>query len=469
MNTETGDRGDGRQPGRAFASFCERLFSDRFFVFDEGEPYFEERLLQAIWNEQLTTDAMTTAAGEELRVVHRGVWNVESGPDFRDATIYLGGRTLRGDVELHLRPEGWLQHGHQHDPAYANTILHVTWENPAGHRELPVGIPLCSLKGQLREPLAELIKRLDLTGYSYAQQVSPGATAAVLAGFDDGFLRDLLQSYGIARVLLKAQELGHAIGAHGLESAVYAQFLDIMGYKNNREAFAQLALAMPAPELAEAASAEETVALLLGAAGLLPDPTRDTVLPEHAALVRRLWQLWWARRTEYRAIAWNRHRLRPFNSPERRVVASALLLRRCRGQLGHHLVQAFVDLPGTAATLSRLDDLLALPDDTGWEPLYHFGRNLTHPANLLGEARRHDIIVNLAVPLFFAWCFLHNRPDLCPRGKAVLLALPKLQDNRPLKEAAHHLFVPPTRAHEVVTNACAQQGLLKLASDWSLA
>ncbi len=64
--------------------------------------------------------------GEPIRVITAGRWNHGPGPDFRGAQILdAAGRARRGDVELHLRPGGWRQHGHSGDDAYDGVLLHI--------------------------------------------------------------------------------------------------------------------------------------------------------------------------------------------------------------------------------------------------------------------------------------------------------------------------------------------------------
>lgn len=62
----------------------------------------------------------------KYRIVHQGKRNGGPGPDFLGAAIvFPDGRMRRGDVEIHLRREGWLQHKHRWDPRYRQVILHV--------------------------------------------------------------------------------------------------------------------------------------------------------------------------------------------------------------------------------------------------------------------------------------------------------------------------------------------------------
>lgn len=92
--------------------------------------------------------------GGKYRIIHQGKRNGGPGPDFLGAVmVFPDGRVRRGDVEIHLRREGWRQHRHRWDPRYRQVILHVI---AAGSLEgVPQGrwrvIPTVSLP---REPLA---------------------------------------------------------------------------------------------------------------------------------------------------------------------------------------------------------------------------------------------------------------------------------------------------------------------------
>ena len=52
------------------------------------------------------------------------------GPDVREAAFLMPSGVVRsGDVEVHLRTSDWVRHGHEGDPAYANVVLHLVWED----------------------------------------------------------------------------------------------------------------------------------------------------------------------------------------------------------------------------------------------------------------------------------------------------------------------------------------------------
>ncbi|MFT5128964.1 MAG: hypothetical protein ACI8W8_002584 [Rhodothermales bacterium] len=449
-----------------YANFYEHLFSRDFFVFEDEKPFFQEKLLQVIWNEQLVKPPLRTAAGQKVKVIHPGIWNVEAGPDFRDAVLVIDGVTHRGSVEIHLRPGNWNEHGHQHDPAYDATILHVVWHDTQARTEFPAGIPLCLLRTQLSRQLDSIIDQVDLAAYPYARKVAPDELAAHFCSQGDAYLTDLFQSAGIARILQKARALTESIEAHGLEEAAYRALADGMGYKSNREPFSRLAELLPASEMARFADSADaksaSLAMLFGTAGLLPDPSQDDVAAELQPWVRAMWQSWWPRRRDLVDLKWTRAGIRPLNTPERRLLALHGVMERHRWQIGSQIIGTFHAHENARDCMRALLALFEQPAAAPLDRFYRFSSFLDKPAALLGRSRAQDLVANIAIPLFFAYCFFRNTPVDCEKGKQVLLAMPKLQDNRTLKEAAHLFFVPPSRVKDVVRNACAQQGLLNL-------
>ena len=129
-----------------------------------------ERLLQAVWlHQRLQREQLTTSAGETVRVLHPGFLSREGGPDFRGAVVQIGDAPPRsGDVEVDILAGGWHAHGHDRNPAFEKTILHVIWEAttaPApdsaenGRRPRPEFLPApvtLALRPVLDAPIGEL-------------------------------------------------------------------------------------------------------------------------------------------------------------------------------------------------------------------------------------------------------------------------------------------------------------------------
>lgn len=102
-----------------------------------------EQDLQRRWAEsRWPTPFLSNPAGERVRVISPGQWNHGPGPDFIGAQILDGaGRARRGDVELHLEPRAWLQHGHEGDAAYEGLLLHVVERRPGMGASVDPRIP----------------------------------------------------------------------------------------------------------------------------------------------------------------------------------------------------------------------------------------------------------------------------------------------------------------------------------------
>src|SRR6187549_1976515 len=89
-----------------------------------------ERLLQYIWQFQyFNKNDLVTTAGEELMIIHPGIYNTHQGPDFNEGRIRIGENIWVGNIELHVDASDWHRHQHSNDRNYNNVILHVVWKN----------------------------------------------------------------------------------------------------------------------------------------------------------------------------------------------------------------------------------------------------------------------------------------------------------------------------------------------------
>lgn len=72
---------------------------------------------------------MKLVTGEILHVIHPGMHNTDSGPDFFNARIKVGSTEWAGNVEIHVHASDWYKHHHEKDPAYQKVVLHVVFKN----------------------------------------------------------------------------------------------------------------------------------------------------------------------------------------------------------------------------------------------------------------------------------------------------------------------------------------------------
>ena len=92
-------------------------------------PIIPERLLAKLWRAKSGAKLPTTDE-RIVRVLYPGRPAPGHGPEFQDAVLELDDHPLNGPVELHRIPSDWAAHGHHHDRAYDNVVLHVVVAAP---------------------------------------------------------------------------------------------------------------------------------------------------------------------------------------------------------------------------------------------------------------------------------------------------------------------------------------------------
>ncbi len=101
-----------------------------------------ENYLHQIWkNKRLPFHQLKLVSGQDFTLLHQGVHNNESGPDFFCGKVKINDLIWYGNIEIHVKSSDWYLHKHQFDRAYDNVILHVVLENDKqvfiNDRELP--------------------------------------------------------------------------------------------------------------------------------------------------------------------------------------------------------------------------------------------------------------------------------------------------------------------------------------------
>lgn len=122
-----------------------------------------ERLLQFIWaNLYFRQKYLYTSARQPLVILNPGRVNNGDGPDFRQAAIQLDDLVFHGDVELHIDPGGWYEHGHHEDARYDKVILHVVLNDSDftdARRTDHTIVPTLVLKPYVNENVATLFRK----------------------------------------------------------------------------------------------------------------------------------------------------------------------------------------------------------------------------------------------------------------------------------------------------------------------
>lgn len=377
-----------------------------------------ESLLYFIWQFQyfVKTD-LTTTDGEIVQVLHPGFRNNDAGPDFTNARLLINDVEWGGTVEMHTRTSDWLAHGHQHDRAYDNVILHVVWQDDrlsTGRRvDRTNGTPLPTLELKAKID-ANLIDRYQLLSESsdsipcagLFRSVSPLRVTAML---DKAMLQRLERKADVVR------EIAHQTG-NDWEETAYRLLAINMGFKINAEPMAQLGRAVPLKAILKHRDVLAQVeAVLFGTAGLLAVEEPDEYVTELQREYRFLSVKYALTDQQVAAHAWKWGRLRPANFPTLRIAQFARLLT-------HHpsLFSLFV---GTADVDVLLKALQITPS-LYWQSHYRFGVKTEKAAPALGQNSASTIIINTVVPLLAAYAHHRGQPAYIDRAITLLEQLP---------------------------------------------
>ncbi len=318
-----------------------------------------ERHVQAIWyDREFRPERLLTRRGTPVRVIHPGVWNLEAGPDFKDAVLEIGtnGERRVGDVEVHLSPSDWTAHRHGKDPAYRNVIAHVTWGCGPEPETLPPDAVSVWLGRFVTTRTGFSPEDVDLSAYPFARLPSADRPCFERLRDEPDLALEVLSAAGEHRLLAKARRLAATLALRPLArlQVFYEEVMTALGYKRNARGFRRVAEAVPYDRIV--AEPENAAPALLGAAGF---------------------------------VDWNRLGLRPSNRPEARLRAAAAIFTRTG-----------------IAELAEADSFAA-PDCRAML------RELTRD-RLMGRGRAAAILANVVVPFALARGAVGRVPSWLP-------------------------------------------------------
>ena len=229
-----------------------------------------ERHVQAMWYDSaLRPECLRTVSGREVSVIDPGIWNLESGPDFRHAVLELGRdrRMVKGDVEVHLKPSDWTLHGHSRDSAYRNVVMHVTWRNGMPPADLPSGCESVCIGEIMRARNDFSPDEIDVAAYPYAKLPASERPCERFFGRNPDFGLEVLREAGQRRLRIKAHCLRKRFLRTGdPEQVFYEEMFAAFGYGKNSIPFRALAERLPLQDLPD--SEEMACEALNSVAGL---------------------------------------------------------------------------------------------------------------------------------------------------------------------------------------------------------
>jgi len=370
----------------------------------------KEDFLHFLWKNRLfEPENPVTTEGEPIGIVSVGRHNIHAGPDFFDARIRIGKTLWAGNVEIHLKTSDWNRHGHQSDPLYRNTILHVVAENDSiVHNNAGASIPTL----QIGWPLW-----VEYNYKALMQQHDWVNCASQLNKIDPFRIRFFLNGLAIERLQQKIGAIEKLLeGLKGDWSETFYLFLArSFGFRQNGDPFEMLARSLPLTVLQKHHDQLfQLEALLFGQAGLLGDLLFEEEYPlalhkEHEFLSRKYGL------KPIPGHLWKFMRMHPLNFPTIRLAQFAGLLKSCGA------------LFPTVIRMATVDDYRSLfrTETSGyWDSHYTFLKTSSYQKKEMGEESFQLILVNVLVPFLFLYGERNNKPEFKELALKIMEELP---------------------------------------------
>jgi Protein of unknown function (DUF2851) len=350
-----------------------------------------ENFLHYLWRtRRFDLSQMATTEGESLEILDFGEYNTHSGPDFLNARVRINDILWAGNVEMHLKSSDWLLHGHQHDEAYNNVVLHVVYENDA---------PIFYKK----EGRSECVKCMEMK-----HRIPEGIYKKYWALLNNEHwipcqhhlyqVSDLVKNACFERMLIerlerKTTEIAIALerNRNDWEETFYQFTARYFGVKENSEPMEWLARSLPNIILSKHKNQLFQIeALLFGQAGLLETAFEDAypnALKKEYQFLKHKHHL-----SSINTVAWKFARLRPANFPTIRLAQLAQLIHQ-----SSHLFSKIIDIE----EMSDIQKLFEVKVSDYWQTHYVFDTPSVSLSKTLGKDTVRLMVINTVIPFLF--------------------------------------------------------------------
>lgn len=382
-----------------------------------------EQLLHYCWKHKLLPlSDLRTTDGREVEVIDPGLHNHHAGPDFFNAKVKIGGTLWVGNVEIHDDGNDWYAHGHDHDAAYDNVVLHV-----CGHPGRDVTTTQGRVLPQLQISVPQTVKDnyealLHADRYPPCYQIIPRLAPLMIHSW--------LSALQTERLERKTTDIQHRVERcnGSWEAAYFVTLARSYGFGVNSDVFEEWALNLSLGAAAHHRDDPMQVeALFLGQAGLLevdaiPERYQEEALKEGYFTRLRNEYLFLAHKFSLSAIDathWKFLRMRPQNFPHIRIAQLVRLYVEHRTGL-----RQLVD----CTTADDLRALYRVGVTPYWETHYVFGSTSDKNAKRMSPSSLNLLMINTAIPMLFAYGRHTGDERLCDRAFDLLEQL-KAENN----------------------------------------
>lgn len=411
-----------------------------------------EQLLHYVWKHRLfPLGELKDISGRRIEVIDPGLHNRNAGPDFFNAKIKIDDMLWVGNVEIHDKASDWYAHHHETDAAYNNVVLHVVGKADVSvHTEQ--GDEPSTLVLSVPQKIIDHYHELVATDhYPPCYQIIPHLSRLTVHAWMSALQTERLEQ----KTEAIRQRVERCNGSW--EAAYFVTLARNYGFGINGDAFEMWAQNIPLGSVAHHRDdLFQVETIFMGQAGLLetssiPERYRAEAMAEgyltkmqnEYAYLRKKFSL-----TPIDGKLWRFLRLRPQNFPHIRIAQLARLYHNNKTGLSQLM---------DCKTVKEMKQTLSTSVTPYWQTHYLFGSTSPKSEKKLSQTSLNLLLINTAIPMFFAYGRHLSKEELCDRAFDFL---------EQLKAETNHITRMWQECGLNVENAGDSQALLQLKKEY---
>jgi hypothetical protein len=342
-----------------------------------------EEFIYYLWENRLLDVDLKTTDGDEISVLSVGNRNYDSGADYLNARIKIGGTLWAGQVEIHVRASDWFKHKHQYDDNYNNVILHVVYECDTDLLK----IPTLEIKGKFDQSLFHNYKIfVNSKSWIPCGEYIGGVQGFTIVSWFDRMLVESLERE------CKTLDFELRKNNSDWEQIFYQRLMRYFGLKVNNDSFEYLSKILPLKVLLKHLDNDVYVeSMVFGCSGFLVFDFYD----EYPSLLKREFHVLKSKfGLKVMPVSnWKFLRLRPPNFPTIRIAQIASIIVK-NGNMFSKVRDS--------DTLKDIMGLFDVEINSYWNNHFLFDKvSKRCVKKILGKTAMDSIIINAIVPMLF--------------------------------------------------------------------
>ena len=352
----------------------------------------QEDFLHYIWRfKKFDFGNAKTVSNLPVTIISTGTPNLNSGPDFFNAKMDIGGQLWAGNVEIHLKSSDWYLHNHETDSNYDNVILHVVWKDDVEiFRKDNSPIPTLELQDLIPENTLQNYRNLLIAPNDKWINCERD-----FQKFEDFEMNNWLERMYFERLQDKSEIILELLRNSGnnWEEVLFKLLAKNFGLNVNGGAFLKMAQSIDFKIIQKNQNSQLALeALFLGQSGLLENRIEDTQyskFKKEYEFLKHKFSL----ENEYVERA-KFFRLRPDNFPNIRLSQLAGL---------YHKVPHLFSMIIAAKDKSQLYEIFEVEASDYWKTHYSFDKPHPSKRKFLTKNFKDLLIINTLIPLKFCY------------------------------------------------------------------